>query len=63
MVSPIELETMSSRLLEPFENDELNFEGFISSTNLIFFSELRKDKFADLGSLNLKVRGDSSSTK
>jgi hypothetical protein len=59
--SPIELETSSSRLVGELDNDGLNLVGFIESINLTFFSELKKPRFGELGSLNLNVLGDSFS--
>jgi hypothetical protein len=61
IVSPIELETKSFRLLAFLVIDELYLEGLISSINLIFFSELKKPRLGDFRSLNLKVLAESSS--
>jgi hypothetical protein len=59
--SPMASATNSSRLVEELEIEGLNLVGFIESINLTFFSELRKPKLGELGSLNLNVLGDSFS--
>jgi hypothetical protein len=61
MESPIEFETISSRLLLLADNEGFNLVGLILSISLTFFSELKKPILGDLLSLNLKDRPKLSS--